>query len=117
MSWDIWVEMDTGNGGALGGESRNYTHNCNEMMRRALGAVGKLAELGERHIYALDGMRCADAAALLVPAIGWWKTNRTKLTELNPPNGWGDEPSALEFWSWVQDQCIEHPAAVLRVYG
>ena len=53
MSWVVWVEMPTGGEDHLSGESRNYTHNCNKMMYRALDAVWREKLIGR--LYDLDG--------------------------------------------------------------
>ncbi len=118
MSWDIWVESppcEHCGRPASAGELRNYTHNCNEMLRRSLAAVGRLDELGDRQLYALDGLPCARAAEMLAPALEWWSRSREALMRLNPENGWGDEASAFAFWRWVLNQCRSNPLATLMV--
>ena len=118
MSWDIEVEIDTGNGNTLSGECRNYTHNCNSMMRLALAETGDLLDLlGEDHLYALDGRPCQEVGPYLQRAVAWWSENQSRMAELEPANGWGDSETALEFWTWVANECQRHPRAKLRVSG
>jgi len=95
----------------------DFTHNCNEMMRRAMDAVGTLALLGEHHLYNLQGMTGAAAAELLVPAMEWWKQNRDAMADLVPENGWGSEASALDFWGRVAKACVDHPDGTLEMNG
>lgn len=116
MSWDAWVEMPTGTGNHLSGESRNYTHNCNKMMYRALGAVWHEGLLDRLHD--LDGKPCLEAASILAPALKWWREQPPgAMDDIAPANGWGDSESALEFWTWVCAECNENPAAILRLNG
>lgn len=118
MSWDAWVEIDTGNGETLAAGDLNYTHNCNEMMRRALDAVGELAPLGEHQLYALDGTSCAKAADILGRALHWWEQQpREFFKQFEPENGWGDADGAYRFWSAVKALCLKHPKATLRLCG
>lgn len=119
MGWDFHVEMETGAAEASVVEQtcRNYTHNCNSMMRRALDAVGALGGLGDAELYALDKKPCTEVSALLEPAIEWWRANRQIVVELAPINGFGNEPGALAFWSAVQSLCAEHSRAVCRLGG
>jgi hypothetical protein len=99
-------------------EIGNYTHNCNPMMRRALDAVGHLEELGEEHLYALNGKPCSEVGPILREAIEWWAAQPGDvMSDLEPTNGWGDSRSAFDFWRRVADACVAYPAGHLAMGG
>jgi hypothetical protein len=118
MGWDCCVEIDSGNENMLTGDDRNYTHNCNEMMRVSLDAIGELEPLGERHLYALDGKSCAEIGPILQKAMDWWRKQPSSvMAAYEPSNGWGNQKSAYDFWLWVAEQCLDHPLGTLRLSG
>lgn len=100
MSWDASIEHpdESEFEFEFESESWNYTHNCNQMMRNALEAIGELEKLGERHLYNLDGISVAEVVRIFEPALLWWRGHCKLQAKHNAPNGWGDEPSAYRFW-------------------
>jgi len=123
MSWDVSVEYppckECGREESYSEpEMSNYTHNCNEMMRRSLEAVGQLEPLGESNLYALNGRPCAEIGPILKQATDWWAAQpEGVMDDLVPSNGWGHADTALKFWTGIADLCLEHPRATLKLGG
>lgn len=106
MSWDVWLEIDTGNGDVLTSEDRNMTSNVGAMYHKAgLDGFGQT----------LNRMSAKEAAIVLKPVVDSMERNPEVYKQLNPPNGLGDYDSALEFITWVYRMCLLHPKACVRV--
>jgi hypothetical protein len=106
MSYDIWMEIDTGGEHpASVCESSNMTSNVSPMWAKALGFP--LADL--------DGVRGYKALPDLRRAIAHMEDHPTAYRELNPENGWGDTESALKFLREILAMCVAHPMAQIRI--
>lgn len=105
MSYDIWLEIDTGGGElvAVGGDW-NYTSNCSPMWRLA-GA----------DLAAFDGKPAGDCLPLLTAAIADMRANPDRYAPLDPPNGWGSYASLLPVLDRLAAQFARHPSATVRV--
>jgi hypothetical protein len=105
MSWDVWLEMDTG--GPIKtevSESFNYTHNCNCMLRD----VG--IEWSE-----MRNMKGKDVVFMLDIAIEKLKSDPEKYRKMNPSNGWGSYDSLLSVLERIVEDFSMHPKATLGV--
>lgn len=106
MSYDIWMEMETGSGNkAQVYEVGNYTYNCGDMFCMALG----------RSITSLDGAIGKDVVDTVWMALRDMVSRRTFYEEMNPANGWGDYEGAREYLRKLAYGCAEHPSATIRV--
>ena len=109
MSYDIWLEIDTGAGTmAEVAEVGNMTSNVAPMWRKAMpdeydGLAG------------LDGLRCSDVIDALRGAVDRMKAEPDAYRTMNPPNGWGDYESALEYLTNLCGLAMAHPACFIRV--
>lgn len=106
MSYDVWLEIDTG------GEyphrvtdSMDPTYNLGPMFAAALG----------RPIRSLTGMSAAEALPVLRGAIAAMQADPARFKALNPPNGWGDYTGALDFMEWFASVCADHPKAMVHI--
>lgn len=121
MSWNAYIQFPhcsecgrRSEDEELGG----YTHNCNGIMRAALDAVGQLDQLGGDHLYALDRKRCCEVGPVLAKALAWWDEQPAGWAkDMEPDNGWGDEPGARKFWGRIAKACSEYPDGLLRMSG
>lgn len=85
MSWDVGFEL---NGHRFEGSSWNYTHNCNEMMRKA----------GLDWIYNLDGLKVKDTIPQFEMMLENLKADPERYREMNPSNGWGNYDELVSIW-------------------
>ena len=107
MSYDIWLEIDTGTGEMHEVvEIGNMTSNVAPMWRKAMPPDG---------LAGLDGRRCADVIGDLQVAVEVMEKYPDVYRELNPPNGWGDYESALEYLTRMRDMAQQHPACTIRI--
>ena len=97
MSWSVYLK--DGDVDSIG-----CTYNLAPMFRAA--------GLGVR---SLNDMPCSEALEPLRLAIKAMEDDPPKFKSLNPPNGWGDYDSGLEFLREVRAMCVEHPADTLVV--
>ena len=106
MSYDIWLEIDTGNpeGPAPVTDWINYTSNCSGMWTEALGGEG---------LRDLQGMAGADAAPLLNDAIKDMAAHPQTYEPMAPENGWGSYDGALNYLIRIREMCMEHPLATI----
>lgn len=109
MSYDVWLEIDTGGEEpASVSESLNCTYNCGPMFRKALGGSG---------IHDLGGKVAGD----LLPQLRAAVANITDPAEcetylaMNPPNKWGDHAGAISFLESILLECSKHPKATVKV--
>lgn len=107
MSLDLWLEIDTGGPepAVVGDDNLNYTHNVNPMWRELFGQ-----SLGDF----LDNRQAIVAQSELLAAYHTMEDNPGRFIPLNPPNGWGDYDSAMNFLQRVIDNGADHPLAVWR---
>ncbi len=105
MSWDVWLEIDTGGRDpAAVTEGHNYTYNVSLMLQEAGLTVG-----------ALDGVLAGTARGILDAAIEKMKADPNKYREMNPKNGWGHYEGALHWLEKIRGDCMRHPKATVRV--
>ena len=110
MSWDFWMEIDTGGPEPveMGGDA-NYTWNCAPMYYKLF--EGQL----ENGIRSFDGMQGSDALPLLNDGIARMTRDFAEFEKLNPENGWGSAEGALDILKKLRAWCESHPKATLRV--
>lgn len=106
MSWDIWLTTELDGHDIEVGESFNYTHNCNGMIRDT-GFDEWPSEV--------DGWVSGDLARQLDLAIRKLEEDPKKYRAMNPSNGWGDYDSLLRVLRQVRDQCRTYPSAKVRI--
>lgn len=107
MSYDIWMEMDTGGEEpAQVDEVGNYTCNCSPMFRKALGGIS-LSEL--------DGRAGGEVAEQVSTGVKAMIDDPATYEAMNPTNGWGDYESALDYLKRLALACRRHPKARIRV--
>lgn len=106
MSYDIWLEIDTGGPepAAVGGQW-NYTSNCGPMWR----AAG--ADLAEFH-----GKTAGDCLLALTAGITELRAHPAKYEAMNPPNGWGSYDSLIPALEELAGTFRSHPKATVKVY-
>jgi hypothetical protein len=110
MSYDIYLEIDTGNGhkAEVGGDL-NYTSNVSPMWRKAFTGTD-FSFLGD-----IDGRRAGDCVTALRHAVAAMGGDPAAYEAMNPPNGWGDADGAREFLRKIADLCEQHPNCEVRV--
>lgn len=106
MSWDIWLITELDGHEIEVGESFNYTHNCNGMIRDA-GF--------EDWPYFVDGWGAKKLGVSLDKLISNLEKDPRKYRAMNPKNGWGDYDSLLLVLRQVKDQCRTYPSAKVRM--
>ncbi len=99
MSYDVSLCIDTG-----GQEPACLTSNVAAMWRRA-GA----------DLVAFDGRVAADVLPALRAAIVVMEDDPATYKAMNPPNGWGDYDSCLEFLGELVKDFASHPKATVVV--
>lgn len=104
MSYDVYLTIDTGSPEPVTVWDRNHTSNTARMWREA-GC--DLAEF--------DGKPATELAASLGSAISVMQAEPARFREMDPPNGWGDYVSCLEFLRAILDACGEHPLTTVRI--
>lgn len=113
MSYDVWLEVDTGGPerAALNVLDVNYTSNVSPMWTMALGAnLGDLIEENEK-----EGRTAGRLVGLLSDAVEKMRAEPAAFQAMNPENGWGRYEGALEFLDKIRAACEAHPLAYLRV--
>ena len=106
MSYDVWLEIDTGGDEAAAIDTGwNYTSNCARMWRKAG------ADLAEFH-----GKVAGDVATTLRSAIARMERNPDEYISLNPENGWGSYDTVVPALRRLLHQFEEHPKATVRVW-
>lgn len=105
MSYDIWLEIDTG--GAEPAQidtSRNMTSNVAPMWRKAG------AELAEFH-----GRPAGEVLPLLRVAVAAMEDDPEPYRAMNPANGWGSYETCLGFLRDLVADFAAHPRATVVV--
>jgi hypothetical protein len=104
MSWDIWLEIDTG-GPLLArlGEGYNYTYNTNPMLRRA--------EIIKESCNEWIGLSASEFCERLEAGIKKLEESPADYKTLNPKNGWGDYDSLLSLLREILADFSQHPKA------
>lgn len=103
MSWDIWLAVDVdGQSVELPDTWRNYTHNCNRMVRDA-GL--------EEWPYEVAGWSADRLGRRLADTIECLERDPEKYRAMNPANGWGDYDSLLVALREVLASCERYPSA------
>ena len=105
MSYDTYMQVDTGRERVDVDYAGNYTSNVSVMWLRALD--GKL-------LYELEGLSGELAVPLLVAAVQYFRENMGEMQKLNPSNGWGNAEGALKYLESILKMCEKHPKAFLH---
>lgn len=109
MSYDIWLEIDTGAEDPVTViEIGNYTTNCSPMWTHALG--GKL-------LREFQHAPCSEAAGPLADAVNRMEADPDTYREMNPPNGWGDYEGALRFLRRLAEACAANPKCRIGIWA
>lgn len=110
MSLDIYLEVsiDTGGKEPFVAEihHQEITHNVSPMWREA-GVY--------EAIYKSDGRAAGEFLPAIRAGVGIMRSNPSRFSRLNPPNGWGDSEGALRFLEGWLRACEGHPKATIRV--
>ena len=106
MSWDIDLEIDTGNGYTEVVNVGNYTWNVSPMYKEALGYT--LSEL--------DNKKANEVIDELAEGHKKMIKKPQKYKKMNPDNGWGDYEGAKEYLHDIIIACAENPECIIRVY-
>lgn len=104
LSYDVWLEVDTGGPEPAGLTDWNFTSNVAPMWR----AAG--ADLAE-----FDGRTAGDCLPVLVAAIAEMEALPGKFRAMDSPNGWGTYDHLLPRLRVLADQFRAHPKATVRV--
>ena len=103
MSYDVYMYAVDGRGDTHRcSESFNYTSNCAEMWKRALGGSG---------LRGLENMQGRDASILLTKAICHMASRPEVYKAMEPENGWGDYHGAMNFLVRILQICKENPTS------
>jgi hypothetical protein len=108
MSYDVWLEIDTGGpepARILGADFWNYTSNCAPMWR----AAG--ANLAEFH-----GKPAGECSPLLKQAVVDMEQSPEKYEAMNPENGWGSYKTLLPALRELLSMFEAHPRATVGVW-
>lgn len=105
MSYDIYLNIFTGNGEAMVAEVGNYTSNVSKMWNDAMGIP--LSEL--------DGKMAEDAIWYLEKGIFNMTNEPEHFKAMNPKNGWGDYNGALKYLEKFLEICREHPLTKVEI--
>lgn len=107
MSYDVSLVIDTGGSEpAEVVDVGNMTSNVAPMWRKALPPDG---------IAGLHGRRCADVTGQLQLAVAHMENHPDFYRAMNPPNGWGDYESALDYLRKLRDAAAAHPLTTIEV--
>jgi len=109
VSYDIWLEIDTGNGSKTEVWDSNYTRNVSPMWRK------ELAGTSFEFLGAMDGHLASDCAPALRHAVKAMLDDPLTYEAMNPPNKWGDAVGAREFLESFATACEQHPATRVRI--
>lgn len=107
MSFDIWLEVNTGSpdGPVRLTEDLTPTYNLAEMFTNALNGS----------IRQFDGKPASEARIILEAGLNSMLDNPKHYKQWNPPNGWGDYAGACWVIETLLTACKKHPLATVRV--
>jgi hypothetical protein len=106
MSYDIWLEIDTGGPEPVQvTHGWNYTSNCSPMWR----AAG--ANLAEFHDKA-----AGECAPILRAAIDRMQADPAPFVAMNPENGWGSYETLVPALEELLAEFDANPKATVRVW-
>jgi len=107
MSWDLmpFVHVD-GHRINLRPHAWNYTHNTNQMIRKAGFTEWP---------YDVDGMDGITFTKKLGDAITSLNDDPDKFTAMNPENGWGDYVGILDILREIHEVAVKFPSATWDV--
>lgn len=105
MSYDVWLEIDTGGAEPAALTDWNYTSNCGPMWR----AAG--ANLSEFH-----GKVASECLPLLQMALALMRREPARFEAMNPDNGWGSYDTLLPALDKLAAQFAAHPKATVKVH-
>jgi hypothetical protein len=104
MSYDIYLEADTGGPELVEVWSRNHTSNTAPMWR----AAG--VDLAEFH-----GRKASDLAPVVAEALMRMQAAPATYRKYDAPNGWGTYATTCAFLEAIQDACALHPNTTVRI--
>lgn len=104
MSYNVYLEADTGGPEPAEIWWANYTTNCAPMWRKA-GAP----------LHEWDGRKAEYVVPLLEVAIDTMKANPDEYAAMNPENGWGDHLSVIRFLEEFVAAARHHPKTTVRI--
>lgn len=106
MSYDVWLEINTGgpSPALITGTDRNYTCNIQPML-----------QLAGVDLPSLDGRPASDVAPIIRAALAEMCNNPEPYVTLNPSNGWGSSDGCVEFLAHIAASAELHPKATMRV--
>ena len=108
MSYDIWLEIETGDGKCLSTSGKNHTSNVTDIWELALGF--QLKDLKNKK--AKDCINDLQQAMIFLND----PNNKDHLESMNPPNNWGNYRSATEFLEWLLEECRSHPNCTIKMW-
>jgi hypothetical protein len=105
MSYDIWLEIDSGGEEPVTVYDWNYTSNCARMWRHAG------ADLADFH-----GKPVADCIPILAAGIEAMESDPDTYRSMDPDNGWGSYASVLPALQKLLGAMKAHPLTTVRVW-
>lgn len=104
MSYDIWLEIDTGGPEPTQVFDWNFTSNAGKVWR----AAG--ADLAE-----FDGKTAGECAPIVRDALAVLGSDPGRWRALDPPNGWGKYDHLVPALHRLAEGLEAHPATTVRV--
>lgn len=89
----------------------NYTYNVGPMFFKALSFAAK-KEMG---FCDLDDMSVKKGPPILKRALKHMQSNPDEYRPLNPENGWGNYPGAMQYLKSLIEACISQPKGTIEV--
>lgn len=108
MSYDVWLEIDTGGGEGHQVWDTNYTSNCSRMWYHASSDGEGVAGFHDRN--------AGDCVALLDDMIGAMEDDPDTYRKMNPANGWGDFDSQLQWLKDMRDAFARHHRCTVKIW-
>lgn len=106
MSYEISLEIETGNGHLYTVYEDNYTKNVSNMFRAAIEDIG---------LKRFHGMGAEFAILLINKAILKMQSDPERYKKMNPENGWGDYEGALKVLQNLHAACVQHPLCTIHI--
>lgn len=106
MSYDVYLEADTGGPDLVDVWWANHTSNTSRMWSIALG---------DKSLRDLDGHEAGVEVERLAAAVARMEAAPRFYRRFNPENGWGSYDTALDFLRELTDACRRHPKTTIRV--